>query len=62
MILDFFIRKGECIYSNDLATIKLEKMKEYEEEAMNLNFILPEERERQRNCMLKTLSEGKNEI
>ena len=61
-MIDLLTKKGLCLYTSEYLNEKEEKLKEFEEEAMNLNFILPEEREKQKKGMLEDLQTGQKNI
>lgn len=60
--LDFLARQGLCLFSTYQYHKKHECIKENEEEVVNLNFILPEEREKQKYSMLSKLSSDRESL
>ena len=54
---DFLTRKGVCQYTHGKYSDKTDLLRDYEEEVLNRNFILPEESLKQKQFMVKALEE-----
>ena len=53
---DFLMRKGFFQYTHSEMSNKLDLIKDYEDEALNMNFIMPEERAKQKQQMISHIN------
>ena len=57
---DFLSRKGICQYTHGKQAEKADLLRDYEEEVLNRNFIMPEESQKQKEGMVVKLQEESN--
>lgn len=59
---DLLLRRGFYQYTHSKFNDKLEKLKDFEDQVLNINFILPEERMKQKEQMINNINVNSQEL
>lgn len=59
---DFLSRRGVCLFTHSKWGEKCDQLKDYEDEVLNANFILPEERQKQKEQMFTNVKQNMKDI
>jgi hypothetical protein len=59
---DFLARRGLCLFTHGKMADKCDELKDCEDEVLNANFILPEERQKQKEQMFANVKTNMKDI